>query len=116
MENQTAQTIIEIIDVVGPELYFLLFKGIVGLIILNLITNLTKNVAIYVRLRFSDLFSKRTVIIYNGFEGVIEEISLYGIFIKDINGVTKFVPLNRWYMGDIRYPNTLIQHEDDNET
>lgn len=110
--NQTAQTIIEILDAVSPELYFLLFKGIISLIIINIIISLTKNVAIYVRLRFSDLFSKRNVIIYDGFEGIIEEISFNGIFIKNVNGVIKFIPLNRWHMGDIRYPNILNKDGD----
>ncbi len=77
------------------------------MIIINIIISSTKNVAIYVRLRFSDLFSRRNIIIYDGFEGVIEEISFNGIFIKNLGGVIKFIPLNRWYMGDIRYPNTL---------
>jgi len=99
--------IIDIVNGVPLELYFVLWKALLVLFITLMLTNIIKNIAIYVRLRFSDLFSKRTVIIYDGFEGIIEEISIIGIFIRNVDGVTKFVPLSRWYMGDIRYPNTL---------
>jgi len=111
------QTVRMIVESVPPELYFLLWKAIVVFFLTVMMANIIKNFAVYIRLRFSDLFSKRTVIIYDDFEGVIEEISLSGIFIRDRRGVTKFVPLSRWYMGDIRYPNTLgnRRKEDKNE-
>ena len=111
MASLDPQAISEIVNAVPIELYFLLWKAIVIFFLTVLMANIVKNFAMYVRLRFSDIFSKRTLIIYDGFEGIIEEISLTGIFIRNKDGVTKFVPLNRWYMGDIRYPNTL-DHED----
>ena len=111
MASLDTQAISEIVNAVPIELYFLLWKAIVVFFLTVLMANVVKNFAIYVRLRFSDLFSKRTLIIYDGFEGIIEEISVMGIFIRNKEGVTKFVPLSRWYMGDIRYPNTLDHHE-----
>jgi len=107
METQLADQIMELLNEIAPELYGIFIKGVILLIIMNMIVNITRNIAIYVRLRFSDLFSKRTLIIYDGFEGVIEEISLMGIFIRNSQGITKFIPLSRWQMGDIRYPNKL---------
>lgn len=97
----------QMVNSVPIELYFLIWKACLTFFMTVLMAHIIKNLAMFVRLRFSDLFSKRTLIIYDGFEGVIEEISMSGIFIRDKNGVTKFIPLNRWYMGDIRYPNTL---------
>lgn len=101
------QTIIEILSSVDAELYWLLLKFFLAFTGFQIITGFARNLSIYIRLRFSDLFSKRTVIIYNDFEGVIEEISLNGIFIRNRDGVTMYVPLNRWYMGSIKYPNAL---------
>lgn len=101
------QAILEIVNAVPLELYFILWKAMVVVFLTIMLTNIIKNFAMYLRLRFSDIFSKRTVIIYDGFEGIIEEISMTGIFIRDRAGVTKFVPLSRWFMGDIRYPNSL---------
>lgn len=102
-----------IVDSIPPELYFMLWKACVVFFLTVLMASIIKSLAVYVRLRFSDLFSKRTLIIYDGFEGIIEEISLAGIFIRNREGVTKFVPLNRWYMGDIKYPNTLDNRDSD---
>lgn len=102
-----AQVIAEIVNSIPMELYFFLWKGMVIFFLTIMAANWIRNLATYLRLRFSDIFSKRTVIIYDGFEGVVEEISMTGIFIRNKEGVTKFVSLNRWYMGDIRYPNHL---------
>ena len=112
MASFDPQAIVEMVNAVPVELYFLLWKAILVFFLTVLMANVIKNFAMYVRLRFSDIFSKRTLIIYDGFEGVIEEISLTGIFIVNNEGVTKFVPLNRWYMGDIRYPNTMPDKDD----
>jgi hypothetical protein len=112
MASFDPHVVAEIVNAVPPELYFLLWKAIVVFFLTVLMAATIKNLAVYVRLRFSDLFSKRTLIIYDGFEGIIEEISITGIFIRNREGVTKFVPLNRWYMGDIRYPN-VIDHKDE---
>lgn len=107
METQLADTLMKVLNDISPELYGFFIKGVILLIIINMIVNLTKNIAIYVRLRFSDVVSKRSIIQYDGFEGIVDEISLMGIFIKNNDGVVKFIPLGRWNMGDIRYP---VQH------
>lgn len=101
------ELLLEIIKSVDSQLWGLLIKAFIGFAAFQVIRGIASNLAIYVRIRFSDLFSKRTVIVYDGFEGVIEEISMSGIFMRSKDGVTKFVPLSRWYFGDIRYPNTL---------
>lgn len=112
MTSLDPSVITEIVNAIPIELYFLLWKVLLLFFLTVIMTNVIKNLAIYVRLRFSDIFSKRTLIVYDGFEGIIEEISLTGIFIRNKEGMTKFVPLNRWYIGDIRYPNTL-RHDGD---
>lgn len=111
-----AQVIADIVNSVPLELYFFLWKGMVVFFLSIVIANSIRNFATYLRIRFSDIFSKRAVIIYDGFEGVIEEISLTGIFIRSREGVTKFVPLSRWFMGDIRYPNALHNKRKEDET
>lgn len=107
MASLDPQVVAEIVNAVPIELYFLLWKALVVFFLTVLMASVVKQFSVYIRLRFSDLFSKRTLIIYDGFEGIIEEISYSGIFIRNKDGVTKFVPLNRWYMGDIRYPNVI---------
>ena len=109
--NMEAKILLEMLNAIEIDLYFLLFKVCVVLFVSLMLSNFIRSAAIYVKLRFSDLFSKRTVIVYDGFKGVIEEISMAGIFIRNKDGVTKFIPLNRWYMGDIQYPNSLGEDE-----
>ena len=101
------EAILAILNAIDGNLWKVLLNAFIGFAAFQMLRTLATNLSIYIRLRFSDLFSKRTVIMYDGFEGIIEEISMTGIFIRNKEGVTKFVPLNRWYMGDIKYPNNL---------
>lgn len=107
MDGATQQALVDIITQIEPHLYWMLFKACAVFFFTILLTNSIKSLAIYVRLRFSDLIAKRTVIEYDGFRGVIEEISMNGVFIKNANGDTKFVPITRWNFGSIIYPNNI---------
>lgn len=113
METYTAEAIRRMLEAITPEMYFLLWKAMLGIVVFNMVISLCRSISLYLRIRMSNHFSTRTLIIYDGFEGVIEEINIGGIFLKNKKGETKYVPLTKWYEGDIRYPNALEDHKDE---
>lgn len=109
------QIILEMFKAIEPQLFWLLIQGMGAFFAGVIVTGIIKQLAIYVRLRVSDIFSVRMPIDIDGFKGVIQEITYSGIFIKNDEGVTKFIPLSRWQYCDIKFPDLskVLKNKDD---
>ena len=96
MENQ----IIQILNAITPELWFLFFKFIIAFLIIWIIKDIISTFTNYLVFRTSKFISKNVEVNINGIDGFIEDYNMRAIFVRTIGGDLKIVPMNRWRFQD----------------
>ncbi len=96
MESQ----IIQILNAITPELWFLFFKLIIALLIVLVLKDMVSTFVNYLVFRTSKFISKNVQVKINGVDGFIEDYNIRAIFIRTKGGDLKIIPMNRWRYQD----------------
>lgn len=90
------QQLIQIINTITPDLWFLFFKFIVVFLIILMIRDFLSNLSNYIQFRTSKFVGKNVEIKIDNSIGFIEDYNLRAIFIRLKGGNLKIIPMERW--------------------
>ena len=88
--------ITDMLNSIGPDLYWLAFKLGIAAIIIIVLKNIFENVASYYMFRWNKYLGNGVRVNINGHEGVIDNYDRSSIYIKIEGGDFLIVPVSRW--------------------
>lgn len=89
-------TIKQLIQLISPELTWLLVQGFIVLVVFSIMRNFVSSVSDYIRLRFS-LWGLNTKLNIYGKVGYIKEITFKEVIIHISEKETMYVPIDRFF-------------------
>ena len=88
--------ITDMLNSIGPELYFLAFKLFIAAIIIIILKKIFENVASYYMFRWNKYLGNGVRVNINGKEGVIDNYDRSSIYVKIEGGDILILPIARW--------------------